>query len=376
MVRRNKQGLLWTALAILTVGTVFVEAPSRRAEGSFLPPEASTAAASLQPAGIETGSPGHSERPVDSRAGGSVDRQAEPPDWHETVDRLVGDEQNIANVIAMESLETTLTNMVDFPTNYRVWIPGPDAGVTSGYAVQTILYSRRFAKLMEDTQGVLSDSQKATIVGCLRKDIAKVRQLLDEDRAHMGGWSDGWSPEEAGEFLEPLSYRMSATELLIGQRAIVEALPVIIESVNVRLEAEIPNWVAAGYACDKILCAIDPSSVAGEQREILETYLRGRPKRLTREGSLLQYRTVEMPSFRAPVRPRDRASILGAREDHSRGTIIIEIPPDGGEGMAPNLKLFVKHYGSLTDVLEFAIAFLDAGGQLPEQCAHLKDKIR
>ena len=136
------------------------------------------------------------------------------------------------------------------------------------------------------------------------------------------------------------------------------------------------NWVAAAYACDKILCAIDPGSVAGEQREILETYLRGRPERQARERSLLQYRTEEMPSFRSPIRPYDRASILGAAEDRSRETIAIEIPPYRGEGMAPNLRLAVKYYYDLTDVLEYAIGFLDAGEQLPDHCAHLKDKIR
>ena len=239
------------------------------------------------------------------------------------VDGYVEEELKLAKQIANESFDETLQNTVDWDSNYyKLVIQDAEPQPAYPSSLKLIIYSRRYAKLIEDGNAGLTDKDKLSIARQLSQDLACWRNL----------WSDGQRIRSAKQILHsvqknsdeliiPLTFRINSTMLLVGAFSVEEALPQVIESIETL--GDDTNWSVAGYTCDKILEALNTKKLNVEQQGIIDEYSAWKDKQ---ETKIFEYETKELPSFKSPKRPFERATSLGASLDISQGKVILEMP--------------------------------------------------
>lgn len=239
------------------------------------------------------------------------------------VDHYVKDEVDLAQQISNESFTETLLNMSDWKINYYKLIMNAEPNPAHPACLKFIIYSRRFAKLVEHGYKGFTVKERLSIVRQLKQDLVGWRRLwADGQRIRANVTIFHSVKKRSDELIAPLSIRINATMLLAGAFCIEEALPSVIESVEtLGLDT---NWSAAGYTCDKILTSLDSRELNAAQQKIIDEY---HAWKAIQNGKIFGYETVELPSFRSPRRPFERATSLGASLDFSEGKISIEIPP-------------------------------------------------
>jgi hypothetical protein len=200
---------------------------------------------------------------------------------------------------------------------------GVDPDPSLPESLKLTLFSRRFAKLLEDTQkGVGPETVKLLRQG-LRDDLDRYAGLV---RGGQGLRAETKFLKKVGtnsqELIVPLSFRINARLLLVGERACVDCLPEVIATVDTM--GEDVNWAAAAYACDKIMSAM----VAGKSPAPpnLAQYQEWRTAQ--KKTAFFDYRRIDLPSYKSPRRPNERATAMGAAPDFSAGTVSAESPPD------------------------------------------------
>ncbi len=236
----------------------------------------------------------------------------------------VEDERRAVTLIKKEGFADSIAMMADWDTSYlKLVLPG-EARPALPESLKRILYSRRFAKLLEDTRDGVSKEQRLLLKNNLRKDLAHFRQLVQDGQ-------DLSSPvrlfkkvgTKSEDLLVPLSYRINAQVLLIGQRSVDECLPEIVDVAQVM--GEHTNWSAVAYACGKILDQMNTGLAPSEQQGILAEYAAW--KAVPENSALLTRPSQMVPSFMSTQRPFERATSMGAPLDRSEGEIRIELPP-------------------------------------------------
>ena len=286
------------------------------------------------------------------------------------VDRYVEDELELAKQISNESFEETLLNTIGWNSNYSKLVVNTQASPAHPSSLKLIVYSRRFAKLVEHGREGLTGEERLGIVKQLKLDLARWRSL----------WADGWRirtgirtlhsvTKKSDELIIPVTYRINATMILVGAFSIEEALPVVIEGVDT-LGVD-TNWSAAGYACDKILTSLHSKELGAEERRILNEYDAWKTQQNTK---VFEYEILELPSFKSARRPCERATSLGAALDLSEGTVSIEMPPQYSYWNMREGKGYHDLTGSAEvqrRAIDFAKAYSQARLQTTVQSTHI-----
>jgi hypothetical protein len=260
---------------------------------------------------------------------------------------IAGEARNRAS-IEKETFRQTLAMMVDFDTNYMRLVladasffpPLPDS-------LKLILYSRRFAKLLEDTAGGVPPELAAAMRESLRDDLRRYSRLVKEgQKLDANSLPASRADGESQDLIVMLLFRVNSQLLLIGERCVVECLPEVLETVDT-LGQDV-NWCAGSYACDKILAGLKSRPVPPQQQAALEEY--DRWKRDLGDPGFFTYKVEKMPSFRSLQRPYERATSMGAPVDASPGTVSVELP-----------SIFKVYIGSLGKNRRY----IDVNGKLP-----------
>jgi hypothetical protein len=254
----------------------------------------------------------------------AVQKEPNKNDAKETTDKDYL--SNSVKQIESESFQDTLLNMTDWDSNYlKIGIGNMDSIPASPASLKLIIYSRRFAKLIEHGREGLTEEEKTGIVNQLKNDLAKWKKLWNDGQKFRGEGITGYllhSPDiNSEDLIVPLTFRINSMILLAGALYIDELLPLVIECVDTI--GEDTNWSAVGYACDKILNSLDSKKLNTVQKKILNEYQAWQSKQYT---SIFEYDKVELPSYKSSRRPFERATSPGANEDISAGKVSIEMP--------------------------------------------------
>jgi len=174
-------------------------------------------------------------------------------------------------LLEQETFEETLGMMGDWESN-RYFLSGDLDALTGPSSLRMTIYCRRFAKLMEETEGGLSANQVEAILNRLEIDLAQwgglsaSGQSLAAEVVTTGGGELNHS-----DLIVPLTTQINATILLIGERSVEEALPLVLEAVDT-IGAD-TCWAVVGYACDKIMTSMADRQMTTAQRQVVEEYL-------------------------------------------------------------------------------------------------------
>lgn len=275
------------------------------------------------------------------------------------VDHYVEDEATLAKQIGNESFGETLLNMSDWNSNYGKLVTNASLNPPLPSFLRLIIYSRRFAKLVEHGHEGLSEEERLGIAKQLKLDLAQWRSLWDDGQRIRAKVKRLHSvTKRSDELIIPVTLRINATILLAGACSIEESLPLVIESAETL--GDDTNWSATGYACDKILSSLDSKTLGAEQQRILDEYHAWKSPQRTK---IFEYETVELPSFKSPRRPYERATSLGAALDLTEGTVSIEMPPQYTYHILRQNRGYFDPTGSsevLRKATEFAKAFCEA----------------
>jgi len=250
-----------------------------------------------------------------------------PPTASELMEKWIATKQEVVGEMVGETFEQSLGKMLDwqtycaagmFPELYFSGLPCFPA------TLKSIIYSRGFAKLMEETEAGPSEQQITAIASCLRGDLATWREHWDPEDEDLFLPPLVWGPNPE-EKLEPVSHRINAMVLLIGERSIRECLPLIVETFDT--QGQYVNYSAVGYACDKILRSVDQSTLNREQKAILDEYFAWKAQ-MVGHGypEFEEYQVLELPTFRSARRPHEPATTFGP-VDFSEGRLTVEVPP-------------------------------------------------
>lgn len=233
-------------------------------------------------------------------------------------------ERSIA-LMEREGFAESIAMMADWEANYSLeMVVAVQPNPVLPESLKTILYCRRFAKLLEDTRGGVTPDQVAAIREGMRHDTTLLRKLVDgglqsfDDRVQM--WHD--RNKKSDELLWPLTMRINAQVLLIGERSVTECLPEVLDVPDAM--GEHTNWCVVAYACDKILTQMSSGSVSDQQRQILTEYAAWREPQ--KNSGLFAYQSQTLAPFRSPERPLGRATSTGAPVGASKETVVVEIP--------------------------------------------------
>ena len=248
-----------------------------------------------------------------------------PVDLRIMREKWIDDEERRVQQLMNESFETSLDMMVDWVGNYyKIVHADASPEVARPSSLRLILYSRRFAKLLEETQGELSERQIEPIISCLREDLIHWRELLAGGQNLRSASRPLQLPDhDSSDLIRPLTFRINAMVLLIGERSIEQGLPLVLEAVDtIGIDT---NWSCVAYACDKILSTKDLGKLKSAQKGILDEYLAW--KAALENKSFSSYKVIDLPSFRSARRPYERATSMGVGVDFSEGKVSAEVPP-------------------------------------------------
>ena len=242
------------------------------------------------------------------------------------VNGWVEESREKARIISEESFETTLRQLAEWD-NYKDFIlptqgGGADPAPMVPASLQRIFFCRRFAKLLEVSTGGLSLEQRDIVHRQIREDLASWTKLREEGQNPVSG--PVRHPEQAGEqSIVPLSYRINAVLLLMGQRPELEHLELILLAFNTKQDRA--NLSAIGYAADKVLMeAMKSDDLSADAVKILDGYTAWKAE----NGKFFtNYRADKFPSHRSARRPQERATYVGVPLDFEAGTVTIEVPP-------------------------------------------------
>jgi len=246
-----------------------------------------------------------------------------PPELSVMMERWTADEEARIQQISSEDFDQTLAATVDWESNYFKLVLDADPRPSLPSSLKLIVYSRRFAKLLEETRSGLTGRQIAATVSRLQDDLLRWKELVSSGQSLVGGQALVRVDRDSAELIVPLTIRINATILFMGERTAHPGLPAILESVDTL--GNHTNWSAVGYACDKIMSSMPREGLSQEQLAVLASYATWKKK--SEHGKFFQYTVAELPSFRSPRRPFERATSLGAEVDLSHGTITVEFPP-------------------------------------------------
>lgn len=253
----------------------------------------------------------------------------EPGSLVYAVDSYVRDEQASVDRLKGETFHQTLRGLADFRDSYSMLIMDVNPEPASPESLKLIVYSRRFAKLLEHAGNGLDPADAMEVVALLRDDLARWEGLWAQGQRirALSVWTHiPTKPMGGGETLiVPLTYRINATVLLAGALELQEALPSVVQ-MSKTLGDDV-NWSAAGYASDKILMSLDLEELSLERRAVVEQY---QAWKSGQEQGIFAYERVELPSFASARRPFERATWLGASVDISAGSVVVEIPHQFG----------------------------------------------
>jgi len=246
-----------------------------------------------------------------------------PPKLSVMMERWVADERKAIEEVEQETFETTLEMMADWDSYFKLILNADSLPSLPGSAL-LIIYSRRFAKLLEETRSGPSDRQITALMTCLASDTAKWTALAEDGQSLVAQvvLLHGHI-EDQSDLIVPLTFRINATILLMGQRSIQAGLPLIVEAADTLDEDT--NWAIVGYACDKILSTVDRTQVSPGQQAVLQQYATW--KASVSNNSFSDYKVVELPTFRSTRRPHERATHMGAPIEFPEGSISVEFPP-------------------------------------------------
>ena len=258
-------------------------------------------------------------------ADAEIKKLTEPPALSTMMKLWIGGEKKRVGQIEKETFETTLEMMVDWDTNYyKLVVDHGESTPATPKSLNLIIYSRRFAKLLEETQGKISRQRIASITNHLRSDLAHWRELTAAGQSLVApSILVKAADRDSSDLIFPLTLRINATILLIGERSLEEGLPPVLEAVHT-IGAD-TNWALVGYTCDKIMSVMDREKLNAEEKQILSEY--DRWKAGLENKSFSQYEVVELPSFRSTRRPFERATSLGAKVSFEGGKVSVEMPP-------------------------------------------------
>jgi hypothetical protein len=282
------------------------------------------------------------------RPSGTSATETEPPDVGKLIKGWEGDAEYERDRIADEDFLTTLKLMADYEQNYFRQVHGGMTcdGVGQSGCLKVIAMSRRFGKLVEQMrEGGPAPDQVEELLAQFRHDIRKFRDMRAKGPENGQGvlWAGmrySGSLEDQSDHVVGLAYRLNATELLIGQFALHEGLPLLMESFDARSGTIVRNWTSIAYACDKILSAAPTSELRPEQAAVREEYLAWKsalpektvygehPWMIQIAGrEIFDYEIVKVPSYRSTRRPYERATTMGAPIDWTAGAVELEVPP-------------------------------------------------
>jgi len=284
------------------------------------------------------------------------------------VEAWTRDAEYEVSLIGKETFAETLDQTANHNQNYLrlIFSPYYFHPAQSGL-LQRIAFSRRFAKLVEEMrEGGPSEDQIQTLLTRYRSDIEKLRTQRAKIEAggeiygfHTGATFDP-SLEDPTDLCNPLCYRISATELLIGQFGVYEALPLVLESLQAREGSMTFNWTGAAYVCDKLLVAEPPDTCTKAQRALRDEYLQWRAAMSDR--SVFKYVQVEVPTYRSARRPHERATAMGESVSTQEGTVEIEYPPVYDSEFVLRVPSQPPAHPLQPDIVAFARRFAEAGG--------------
>ncbi len=240
------------------------------------------------------------------------------------VDRYVEDEAERIRQMKDETFRETLLQTIDWESNYyKLVIEDAEPEPAHPSCLKLTVYSRRFAKLIEHGRAGLADKEISNAVSLLRSDLVRWRDLWAQGQRIRAPERLLQSQErQSDQLITPLALRINTTILFMGAFSLEEALPLLVETAGT-LGVD-TNWSAVGYACDKVLSSLNLEELSGECRTVVEQY---RAWRATEKPKLLEYKTLELPSYKSAIRPFERAAILEAQLDYSEGKVIIDMPP-------------------------------------------------
>lgn len=270
------------------------------------------------------------ERATDAAVKNAVDAprqigdRSSAPSLSHAIDGWRADEEKRIAVIAGESFDQTLDAAGGFAQNYFTMTTECDGTPTTPESLLFIIYSRRFAKLLDDSKGGLSPAQTAIVSKRIRSDIEHWHRLSASGQSFRRSEIITGGPQyKTEDLLYQIGYRINAGVLLAGECAARECLPAALEAVDA-LGAD-ANLSAGAYACDKILSLTDYEAMDWRQVAVAKKYLAW--KGTVRENAFASYESVKVPSFMSKARPFDRATAMGLPVDSSQGEITIEVPP-------------------------------------------------
>jgi hypothetical protein len=236
---------------------------------------------------------------------------------------LAGEKQSI-DAISRETFGQTLDMSGDWGSNYYMQVYQGEPRATTPDGVFLILHSRRFAKMLEETQGGLTSDQILTVTNRLSADIEQWAKLAQRGQKLRGvSVTFGGPSYKTEDLLFPLTFRINSAILLLGERSVREGLPLILKSADVT--GVDTNWSGCAYACDKILMSMERGSLPASQAAVLDSYRQWKVGEANK--SFAEYKVIDLPSYRSAQRPHERATSMGLPASNEKGTVSVEVPP-------------------------------------------------
>lgn len=227
--------------------------------------------------------------------------------------------------ISKETFAESHAKLADFNDNYLRLALDLCTSPTDSGLLHLIFMSRRFGKLVESLQEDSAAESKNHLLAQYSLDIEEFCRRKKKDPYHFGdrhtmGFLFDPQIKDQSELTAGLAYRLTATQLIIGQTRFWEALPLLMRDFDARRDTQYINWTSVSYATDMILSSPPPDELGKQVLSVQQEYVKWKRRTLeqdTSASSYLEQNIQMMPSYQSPLRPGQREMLARLGKDSS-----------------------------------------------------------
>jgi hypothetical protein len=228
----------------------------------------------------------------------------------QAIDAWIKQEQERIGLLEKETFGESVQMMADWNSSYKSLVMDVNPFPALPETARLIVFSRRFAKLVEEMKSQDIQARRADVRKHIDADLKQWKKLYDSGERLTGIMYTNVPGRDTSDLILPLTMRIHAELLLLAQFPSVEDLGVLSQYVDT-LGSDV-NYGVASFLAQEILAVTDGSTIPQNRRVLLDDYRNWLI--LPDVQKLIASQSIRLPSYRAAVRPNERASAMGARQ--------------------------------------------------------------